>query len=193
MSMTPDQYRVQFEQLLPPGLALNPDLGSDLDDFMEGTAQEFGRFDARCDALQNELDPRTTVEMLTDWERVLGLPDACTGPGGTLAQRQRACVQRLLGNGGPSIPNIVAAALILGYVVTVNGFTTYDVNSPCTKNICNEQWRFAWQVNAPSTTETYSTCMSFCTDPLAVWGNTYIQCEIANYNPAHNVLIFSYS
>ena len=40
--------------------------------------------------LIDESDPRSTLEMLNDWERAFGLPDSCTDAADTLAERQNA-------------------------------------------------------------------------------------------------------
>lgn len=194
MSFTADQYKQQLKQLLPPGRALDFQPDSNLDNLIGALSQEYARFDARCDDLLQEAIPDKSIEMLSDWETLLGLPDPCIGTSGTLAQRQAAVKNRLkYRKSTATAANIIQAAANLGYTVTVNGFNAFTCESPCTMGIRDETWRFVWQVNAPATTVVYSTCESFCTDPLEVWGNTYLECEISNFDQAHTAVIFNYS
>lgn len=75
-----DAYAAALEQMLPPGDAL-PRGDSFLRDLLDALAQEFARVESAALNLFDELDPRTTLQLLPDWERVLGLPDDCTGGG----------------------------------------------------------------------------------------------------------------
>lgn len=75
--MLADAYLDQLLALLPPGAALVREPGSPLVRVLGVTAAELARVDARAEQLLLEADPQETAEMLSDWERALGLPDIC--------------------------------------------------------------------------------------------------------------------
>ena len=67
-----------------------------------GVAQEFVRLEDRALTLVDEADPRTTTEMLSDWETTAGLPDPCHGLGATVEARRAELVARLTALGSCS-------------------------------------------------------------------------------------------
>src|SRR4051812_28592617 len=93
-------YTKLLKRLLPPGRAWVASDGGHLSGLFSGLAEELSRAHVRGLALIEEMDPRTTFELLEDWERICGLPDACTGLGTTLQDRRNQIVARLL-LGGP--------------------------------------------------------------------------------------------
>ena len=71
--------------------------------FWQSIADYFGRIDARLDDLILETDPRTTSELLSDWERNYGLPTDCTIASDlqlTNTQRRAALVSQVVARGG---------------------------------------------------------------------------------------------
>jgi uncharacterized protein YmfQ (DUF2313 family) len=104
--------------LLPPvvydktGAALNADLkahGNQLDEFM-GVVQE----------LLTEIDPRTTTLLLSNWEKVYGLPDAGLIVPQTIAQRQQLLTAKVGAIGGLSKPYIVGLLQAAGYTASID-------------------------------------------------------------------------
>ncbi|MCA3365641.1 MAG: DUF2313 domain-containing protein [Roseomonas sp.] len=75
--MDASAYLSQLLALLPPGDALPREPGSRLERLLTVPAAELARVDGRVEALLVESDAARTTEMLTDWERALGLPDEC--------------------------------------------------------------------------------------------------------------------
>jgi len=109
-------YGRAFASLLPRGAAWPRAIGSVLTRTLRGLAEHLGRFDGRADdLLRREADPRFTAEMLTDWERVAGLPDPCFPATLTLAERRAALVARLTARGGQSKAYFLSLAKTLGY------------------------------------------------------------------------------
>ena len=75
--MEASAYLSQLLGLLPPGDALPREAGSRVERLLTVPAAELARVDGRVEALLVESDAARTTEMLTDWERALGLPDEC--------------------------------------------------------------------------------------------------------------------
>ena len=76
---TAAQYHAQLRSLLPSGPAWDPEQVPELEEVLEGVAQELARLDARAADLLNEMDPAGVSELVPDWERVMNLPDPCLG------------------------------------------------------------------------------------------------------------------
>lgn len=92
--MTLAEWSRALRQLLPPGRAMQTLLGAKTEDVTLAAGAEFARFDERIDALLRESDPRTTEEMLDEWEAEYGLPDPCVTLPATTAERIGALLAR---------------------------------------------------------------------------------------------------
>jgi len=112
-------YVEQLRALFPRGKAWPEARGPVWESLLVSLAGELARFDDRLCALIEESDPRTTVEALEDYERVLGLPDSCFGFGQTFDDRRRLVVALLLMQGGQSPKYYVDLAALFGHIITV--------------------------------------------------------------------------
>jgi uncharacterized protein YmfQ (DUF2313 family) len=194
MGQLSDQdYEQELKTLFPQGLAWILE-GTVFENLVSGIAPELARVDRRASDLINELDPRTTSELLTDWERVLGLPDGCTGQLGTLQERRNAIVAKLNAIGGQSREYFIALAATHGFEITVEEFRPFQAGvSRAGENVNSQFWRFAWRVNAPETTVwAFRAGQSTAGEPLRNWGNKPLECLIRKYKPAHTHPIFAY-
>lgn len=192
MVMNATAYLTQLQALLPRGAAWTRDPEAVLTKLLQALAAEFARIDTRAGNLLLECDPRLTTELLPDWERVAGLPDACVGQPETLTDRRAALHARITAAGGQSATYFISLAATLGYAITVTEFRPYTCQSPCEDNIYDHDWAFTWRVNAPETTIREFTCESSCMEPLRSWGNLLLECTIARNAPAHANLLFGY-
>lgn len=192
--MTSEQYREHLQALAPRGLAWPRDADATLTTLLEGFAEEFARVDARAEQLLDEADPRTTNELLTDWERVAGLPEPCLAhvPQSS-ADRRQALVAKLTRAGGQSRQFFIDLAASIGYAITITEFSPQDVTSDVDYPLYGEDWAFAWKVNSALNTVTELTVEGAVDDPLAWWGNEELECVIGDRKPAHSVVIFAYT
>ena len=186
-------YLRQLKKLLPAGDIFNREPSSNISKLLQAMADELGRFDGRKEDLLNEWDPRLTLEMLPDWERVLGLPDACTTEEQTVTQRRQAVVTKLTLLGGQSRAFYEALALSLGFEITiVENTPTLSGATYSGDPITNYDWTFAWQVQAPDTQVTYFDTETTVDEALASWSNEPLECAIASRAPAHTIVSFGY-
>jgi uncharacterized protein YmfQ (DUF2313 family) len=184
-----------LQALLPPGAAWTRETGATLTRLLEGLAEELARIDARCADLLREADPRTTAELISEWERITGLPDPCTGPYDTLQERRSAIVSQLTDAGGQSPAYFIALALTLGYTITVeDGFQPFRVGLNSVGDALNgADWAYVWRVNAPETTvRTFAVGQSTVGEQLRTWGNELLECVLTRRKPAHTHILFSY-
>ncbi len=192
MGMTAEQYRDQLLALQPPGAVLPTDTESTWAKLLLALADGFARVDGRAGRLLDESDPRTTYELLADWERNVGLPDSCVVSAQTVEQRRAALIARLTLGGNLSRQYLIAAAARLGYAVTITEFLTHSVDSDVDEPLNGEAWAFAIRVNAPAATVFYATVNSDVDAPLAWWGNDPLECTMRRHKAAGYTALFAY-
>jgi len=109
------QYQEQLRNLLPSGPAWDPERLPELQQVLQGVAQELARIDARAVDLQNEMDPASVSELVPDWEKVMNLPDPCLGLTPLFDDRRLAVRRRLLAVGSQRASYFVEIARSQGY------------------------------------------------------------------------------
>jgi len=194
MGITATDYADVLTKLLPPGPAWDVTPGSVLALFLDAWSQELSRIQSRSVTLIDEADPRTTNELLTDYERIFGLPTDCmVGISQTLQQRHNALVAQMTGIGGQSKTYFINLAASAGFTITITEFTFCTVSMTVADLITDGQWAYAWQVNSALYAFSIFTVLSSVSDPLAVWGNTALECLINRFKPAHTIVLFAYT
>lgn len=188
-----------LQDLLPWGIAWTRKATATLTELLRGLAVELACLHARALDLLRESDPRTTSEMLTDWERALSLPDGCTGPLATPTLRRQAIVVRLTQVGGQTPEYYIAYAATLGIAITIEEFRPFEVGlsevgdgvggedllfevgrSEVGDEIGgNSDWLFTWWVHA--------------SDSLTPNQRTLLECSLSKIKPAHTELVFIYT
>lgn len=180
-----EAYARQLKELLPRGAAFLREPASWTSKVLLGIAEELARVDSRGRDLLEEWDPRTTEELLEDWERVLGLPDEGEALGATLEERRLAVVQKLVARGGQSRAFFVALALSIGFVVTITEFhaDVLRVGFRVGDRVYGTAWSHAWQVDVDLAAST--SAVGYASDLL--------EAAIGRAKPAHSTVIFVYT
>ena len=118
VNYTADDYKPTLRSLLPRGKAWNFDLESNFLKLVFSFAVEMARVSNRALELITQVDPRTTTELLSDWERVLGLPDTCQGVlPASIEERRQDVISRLTMVGGQSLSYFKSLAQKRGFNV----------------------------------------------------------------------------
>lgn len=197
MVMTAAAYLTQLQALLPPGAAWPRSPGATLTKLLAALAEEFARVEGRADDVINESDPRSALELLADWERVCGLPDACSAElGTTLQERRAAVVAKLTGMGGTSKAYFLALAEAMGYAIEIDEFRPFVAGHGRCGDLLNgghavrHQWRV--RVTGPRFTP-FRAGASQCGDLLGkIVRAEDLECKFRRLKPAHTNLIVSY-
>jgi uncharacterized protein YmfQ (DUF2313 family) len=102
------------------------------------------------------MDPRSTTELIADWERIAGLPDPCANVAPTtLEGRRAAVVARIIarGAGGPSVPFLIDVIVALGYArdgIIIRRFAhpAFTCESACVDEAAEDVlgWPYAWEI-----------------------------------------------
>jgi uncharacterized protein YmfQ (DUF2313 family) len=185
-------YLQLLQKLLPSGSAFNREDGTTLAGVLSAFADEFARVDGRVETLLREADPRTTTELLTDWERIVGLPDECAPQLGSVAERRNAVTLRYSNLGGQAKSYFINLAARLGFTITITEFKPFQAGSKAGDPLTNEAWRNTFRVNSPAETVRTFKAGSKAGEPLAEWGNDILECTINRVKPAHTVVQYAY-
>jgi uncharacterized protein YmfQ (DUF2313 family) len=176
-------YLSALLKLLPRGRAGAREAGSGISNTLTGFAAGFQRLDAAAIFLLQGAFPSTAINLLTEWEATLGLPDPCAGVAPTIQQRQNQVVARLSQAAGQSVGFFVGFAAKLGFVITITEFTG-------STTLAN-----TWQVNVPASGIVYFTAdQSYPEDPVdqVSTNSLVLQCEFQRLKPAHTILNFNW-
>src|SRR5262245_26006811 len=193
---TADDYAQVMADLLPWGWAWARDPESVLMLTIAGLAVEYSRVHARdCDLLA-ESYPGTALETLTDWERICGLPDPCTGPLGTIQERRMAVLAKLASRGGQSRQYYIDVAAALGFHITIQEFKPFRVGvNRAGDHLAGIEWLFYWRVTSWEQNQriiAFRTGQSVTRERLRTWGNNILECLIRGVAPAHTIVQFAY-
>ena len=175
-----EDYLAALQALMPRGRAWPTDPDSIQAQVLGGFAPTLERVNQVAGALMVDIFPASSVNLLTDWEESLGLPDPCDGESPILQVRQNSVLTRLINTGGQSVPYLIAIAGVLGYDITI---TEYGSSNP-----------HHFQVNAPvSTVRYFRVGQSLVGEPLVSGGNAVLECLIRELKPAHTTVSFNYA
>jgi len=194
VSRTAAAYAEMLMALLPSGDIWPREPDSVLGRLLAALAGEMARADARLEDLLDEADPRTTWEMLSEWEALCGLPGECFGSAETIAQRRAAVISHLtlLGDQSPAFLRELAAAN--GYdVEIIDGYRPFVAGSLAGEELRGDEWAFVFTVVADARTVHWFTAGCAAGEPLAWWGNDPLECIINRFKPAHTVALFAYT
>lgn len=191
--LTADDFYNQLCNLLPPGPAWDMGQSVMASQMLDAWAEELARVYSRALALVEEADPRTTLELLLDYERAFGLPTDCmAGIDQTLQQRRSALVSQMVSVGGQSKEYLIGLAAAVGYAVTITEFRPHTFMSGFDSPLYGLEFAHIWQVNGANTpAPQYFSFMSGFNEPLAVWGGNLLTCLFNRFKPAHTDIIFN--
>lgn len=193
-------YADQMRALLPRGRAWLAGQNSVLFGLISGLAEEFARMDARLAQLLDEADPGAALELLPEWERLAGLPDACLPVTGSISERQRRVARKIAAQGGQSRAYLIAEAAMLGLGVEIDEFTPMASGFRSGAACYGSDWRFAFRVRVlPFSAETGLRINtdrfhagSRSGDRLRSFSVAELECVIRRAAPAHVAVMFSY-
>lgn len=184
----------ELHRLLPRGPLWNFRDGSIARRVLEGLAYPFAYAEELFDRFLVECDPRTTVDMLPDWERVYGLPDRCTTTSTSLVARRAAVLQLMRSPVGQTEAEIATVVHAFGLPCVVES----HLESMCGLMECGDllydvNWSHSLTVHLPDPPVVFFEAdWSGADDPLAEWVGDALQCAVGRVAPAHAALVYVY-
>ncbi|MBX9596003.1 MAG: DUF2313 domain-containing protein [Roseomonas sp.] len=194
--MTRDDYLALLQALLPTGAALPREADSVVTALLGVPAAELARIEAAAADLLEEADPRTTVQLLAEWEAEFGLPDDCDlATAATTEERRAALLARITGQGGQSATYFISLAATMGYPgATVEEFPIARIGrSRIGDSLNSYAWSQTWRLRlAASGIRVARVGSSSIGDRLRSWGDERLECAVRGQSPAHTLVLFAY-
>lgn len=182
-------FAVAIGGRLPPrGLAWPRRIGTVFQTVWSVIAAALAAVHARAGNLtEQESFPPQSVELLPDWERVLGLPDPCLGAGAVTSARQAAVKARLAATGGQEIAYFETLAVNLGGAIASTEYAPFRLGRDrFGMPMRVAAWANIWQVTlSQGGLFHFDIGASSFGEPFWWLANGPIQCEIRRLAPAH--------
>lgn len=197
-------YGKIVSRLFPVGFAWPREAGSVLGKVSGVLALALARMHARAEALLNERDPRTTLEMLPEWEREWGLPGPCNLGVHSLQERRQVLTAKVASTGGQSRKYYHVIARNLGYEVEITEYRPFmfgltemmEPDDDAVKNeILPDTDRLVWDVHVAGPRLTWFRAgESECgvDTMLNVTRADELECQFERMKLAHTELNFIY-
>ena len=139
------------------------------------------------------INPFQATEWVEDYERVYGLPDTCALPGRTYQERLAALAIAVMERRGISRAYFIRLAALIGYAIAITEYKPFTAGSRAGDPLSNDNWKFAWCVQAPAVTlRRFAAGRSCAGEALAEWGDAYLECVMRRLKPAHTQVLFAY-
>jgi uncharacterized protein YmfQ (DUF2313 family) len=191
-----DAFLAAVQALPPPGPAFSRDADTVQAQVFTPPANALANVREVALLLANvESNPAMAEQLLSDFEADYGLPDPCSAPNPTLAQRRASLLAKIASIGGQSRDYFIGVAAALGFTVTITEYQPFRVGSSHLGDLVGGPgWESVWQINAPATTISYFRVGSSALgDRLATFGNAELECRMNALKPAQTLLLFNYS
>ncbi|MCF8491347.1 MAG: DUF2313 domain-containing protein [Rhodospirillum sp.] len=180
-------------RLLPTGSAWPRSPESVLYKTAAAAAEEYARIDARAGLLMEEADPRTTLELLAEWESSFGLPDPCSGQADSIEERRARLVVKVTMVGGQSIPYFINLAKALGYDIEITEHKARQHGDRHGDIYGGWEWNFVFTVAVPEITWRPRRHGWFSGEPYSAWGNAAVVCMMNRLKPSHTVARYQFT
>lgn len=199
-----NKYIGLIKDLFPQGWAWNIRDLSLIDKLLGAISTEFCRVEERAIKFSDELDPKTTFEMIDNWERLLGIPDECTPADAdpSLFERRVRICQKLVTGGGQSPAFFKEIASQLGYdadIIDVQNFKDFRVGEARVGDRLSNGstpgtgWGYTFAIVAPAElTRAFRVGQSTVGERLQIAENDTLECVIQKFKPAHVNVLFSF-
>jgi uncharacterized protein YmfQ (DUF2313 family) len=175
-SLFVDDYKEVLKALFPSGPAWKLEPGKNITALAEGFAPEMNRYDLSISGLLDEIDPGTSVDLLPEWENLLGCVWNGSDP---LSVRQANVLARLTAVGDQSVGYFIGLAKGLGFNLTITEYMEAVAGSPAGCSCINQYYKFTAVFNLPVTPDNEGNKVG-------------LESIVQQNQPAHIAIIFNW-
>ncbi|MFZ9921987.1 MAG: putative phage tail protein [Candidatus Nanopelagicaceae bacterium] len=188
-------YKNLLNELIPQGLAWNPNPDSNLQKLISGESIEFARLEEEALRVLREINPYTTTELISEWVDIALGDHRCEGLSSSAEELKRAILARLISLGGSDRIYFQEVAKAAGFLVKVSdGFQQFRAGRDrCQDRVLANGFAYTWNVRARTNTLSFFRAgLSRASDRLIYFSNALLECVMNQVKPAHTSIIFSY-
>lgn len=168
--------------------------GSTLRKILIGLASEWLNFRDKINEVSNQYNPKTTTQLIQEWEEFVGIPDSCIPVASTIEQRRLNILLKLAGINATTENQFKKIAEILGYNIQVsNGASTstFPLTLPFLL-ISEASAPYTIVITLPSSIEPSGFPLTF-PFTLTAQQPAILNCLFDKLKPANTQLFFRYS
>ncbi|QCE34131.1 DUF2313 domain-containing protein [Acetobacteraceae bacterium] len=192
MNYTAEDFIKAIMALFPSGPIWNRSKGSFLYKLHFILAISFSKNANDAFDLLRDAFPSSSVFLLPEWEKTLGLPNKCFGDKQSLQQRRASVISRLTNNGGSSVQYYTDLAKSLGFEISIEEFSSakagrLKAGKPCWGKIWNNVWRITI---SKISYQYFKAGTSKSGDPIRTWQLSALPCLLSSIVPVNTILIF---
>lgn len=177
MGHSVEQWTNSLISQMPRGLIWSREHTRKLHQYVAGYAPRLEAVEVSAEGLLAEMRPETTVQLLTDWELYLGLPE-CNVEKQTIETRRDAVVEKFHRKGGLQAWNIEKLAADLGFDVEVQETFPHHCLRDCTYPLYEQKYRHLLTIYVKGVTQSYATCLDDCLTPLVSQTAASLECTL---------------
>jgi uncharacterized protein YmfQ (DUF2313 family) len=158
---SPDQVLSEMLAISPQGDGMPTTPDTNYAAMLAPIANEFSLVEALMLSFATEINPLTAVNLLADYERVLG-PDPFGRDVGTLSiqQRQQLAYSRWVTKFGVRAADFIALAASFGETITIQQYSLTTAGAYAGVDLVNHPTQFAWLVTFPPAAVTFPEASS---------------------------------
>lgn len=166
---------------MPRGVLWQRSTSLDLYKYTQGYASRLERAEASADNILLEMRPESTLQLLTDWEDYLGLPECIAEPSSNIEYRRYAVVEKYHRKGGLQAWNIQKLATDLGFTVEVDETFPHHCMRSCIYPLWEQKYRYILRVTVYGIPGAYMTCLDDVLTPLLTSDARVLECTLNRY------------
>ncbi|ALP41297.1 putative phage tail protein [Aeromonas schubertii] len=170
MAHSVEQWADYLSSQMPRGKAWPTDPDSSIQLYIKGFAPRLAEAEFSADQLLLEMRPETTVQLLTDWEEYLGLPE-CNVGGNTFDERRAAATEKYHRKGGVQLWSIEETLAFYGITVIVYEHWPHHCLRGCDYPLWPDEYRLTVIIDGSSADANAAQCLL---SKLAIGGIQYI-------------------
>jgi len=179
-------YLAALQALMPRGRVWSRDPAAVQTKVLAGLTKSYETHNARANNLLIDAFPKTTVELLPEWEASLGLPSLAAGPAPSVLARQTLVVARFVGAGGQSIPCFTNYSALLGFAVTFTRHAPFR----CGQSRCGQPVGALEQMYALTALTSADAATS---TPFGAYGPAVLQAELQRITPPYSMVNYLFT
>ncbi|WPU22555.1 YmfQ family protein [Cedecea neteri] len=160
---------------------------------LQAEANMFDQVDNSANLVKGGVTPYMAMNLLADWERVLGITSVATA---SYQQRQQRVLAKLAETGGLSIPYFTRLASSLGYTITIDEPQPFRAGiNRAGDELFVEDIIWVWVVNVQNSNTLvyrFRSGNSAAGERLTSFGDPVIEEVFEDLKPAHTFCYFAY-